>query len=484
MHPRKLAAGALVATAASIAALVGTVTPPASAATITAAPVADTYVASDAPGTNFGTRGNYWLDRSPNRRILMKFSVSGLTGPVTSAKLRMHVDNVTDAQSPGGGTYRLMSNTSWTETGATWNSQPAIDGVTLGSIGSVARNTWVELDVTGKITGNGTYSIGVTTTSSNGAAFDSRESGILWLLSSCSSPGRRRRQVIPSWSVQATSRTPPSATRPPQPLLDGIPGTVFTTGDNAYPNGTLADFNTYYEPTWGRHKARTRPSPGNHEYNTSGAAGYFGYFGALAGPADRGYYSYDLGDWHVVSLNSEISMVAGSAQETWLRSDLAASTKPCTLAYWHKPLFTSSDQPHRDTGDAAAVPGPVRLRRRSGGRRPQPPLRAVRSDEPTRCARHHRGVRSFVAGMGGASHYGFTYPRAEQRGPQRHRVRRAEVHVAQRQLRLAVRPGGWPVVHRQRHQRLPLGLVLSPSPEGTPRSPPGTQSTSPSARFA
>ena len=95
----------------------------------------------------------------------------------------------------------------------------------------------------------------------------------------------------------------------------------------------------------GRHKARTRPSPGNHEYNTPGAAGYFAYFGALAGPSDRGYYSYDLGNWHVVSLNSEISMVAGSAQETWLRSDLAASAKPCTLAYWHKPLFTSSAHP-------------------------------------------------------------------------------------------------------------------------------------------
>ena len=109
----------------------------------------------------------------------MRFNVSGLTGAVVSAKLRMHVDNVTGAESPSGGTYRLMSNESWTETVATWNTQPAINGVTLGSIGAVARSTWVELNVTGKITGNGTYSIGVTTTSSNGAAFDSRESGSL-----------------------------------------------------------------------------------------------------------------------------------------------------------------------------------------------------------------------------------------------------------------------------------------------------------------
>ncbi len=407
MHTRKLAAGALVATAASIAALVGTVTPPASAATITAAPVADTYVASDAPGTNFGTRGNYWLDSSPNRRILMKFNVSGLTGPVTSAKLRMHVDNVTDAQSPGGGTYRLMSNTSWTETGATWNSQPAIDGVTLGSMGSVARNTWVELDVTGKITGNGTYSIGVTTTQSNGAAFDSRESGSLapqLVFVTGTAPPSGDPVLVGAGDI-ANSSAGDSATAA---VLDGIPGTVFTTGDNAYPNGTLADFNTYYEPTWGRHKARTRPSPGNHEYNTSGAAGYFGYFGELAGPANRGYYSYDLGDWHVVSLNSEISMVAGSAQETWLRSDLAASIRSCTLAYWHKPLFTSSEnhtgtlatrplfQALYDFGAEVVVAGHNHNYERFAPMSPQGVLETT------------AGVRSFVAGMGGASHYGFT----------------------------------------------------------------------------
>ncbi len=124
-------------------------------------------------------------------------------------------------------------------------------------------------------------------------------------------------------------------------LLDGIPGTVFTAGDNAYPSGTTANFADCYEPTWGRHKARTRPAPGNHDYRTSGAAAYFAYFGDNAGPAGRGYYSYDLGGWHVVSLNSEISSRSGSAQERWLRADLAANTKQCTLAYWHKALFSS-----------------------------------------------------------------------------------------------------------------------------------------------
>jgi hypothetical protein len=123
-------------------------------------------------------------------------------------------------------------------------------------------------------------------------------------------------------------------------LLDGIDGTVFTAGDNVYPSGRATDFTNCYEPTWGRHKARTRPSPGNHDY-ISLAVPYFAYFGAHAGPPGRGYYSYDLGAWHIVSLNSNLPMFAGSPQEQWLRADLAANRTECTLAYWHHPRFSS-----------------------------------------------------------------------------------------------------------------------------------------------
>jgi PKD repeat protein len=124
-------------------------------------------------------------------------------------------------------------------------------------------------------------------------------------------------------------------------LLDGIPGTVFTTGDNAYPNGSDADFANCYEPSWGRHKARTRPAAGNHEYNTPRATGYFAYFGAAAGDPAGGYYSYDLGAWHVVVLNSNIDVSATSPQLQWLRQDLAASQARCTIAYWHHSRFSS-----------------------------------------------------------------------------------------------------------------------------------------------
>ncbi len=127
-------------------------------------------------------------------------------------------------------------------------------------------------------------------------------------------------------------------------LLDDIPGVVFTTGDNAADDGSLASYEQCYDPTWGRHKSRTRPAPGNHDYSVPGAAGYFQYFGDVAGDPPKGYYSYDVGDWHIVVLNSvndEVDTSRGSEQEQWLRADLAATDKECVLAYWHHPRFYS-----------------------------------------------------------------------------------------------------------------------------------------------
>jgi hypothetical protein len=135
-------------------------------------------------------------------------------------------------------------------------------------------------------------------------------------------------------------------------LLDGIAGVVFTAGDNVYNNGTTTEFQSCYDPTWGRHKARTRPSPGNHDYIQPNAAPYFAYFGASAGPAGLGYYSYDLGAWHVVSLNSNIAADTASPQAQWLRADLAAHPATCVLAYWHHPLFSSGSNGNIQRMDA------------------------------------------------------------------------------------------------------------------------------------
>jgi hypothetical protein len=187
-------------------------------------------------------------------------------------------------------------------------------------------------------------------------------------------------------------------------LLDNIAGSVFTLGDNAYSSGTPTEFSSCYDPTWGRHKSRTYPSPGNHDYNTSGAAGYFGYFGAAAGPSGRGYYSLDLGSWHIISLNSEVSMSAGSAQEQWLRADLAASTKQCTLAYWHKPRFSSGTshgsmveaqplwQALYDHGAEIVMSGHDHEYERFAPQTPTGAPDAV------------KGIREFVVGTGGRNH--------------------------------------------------------------------------------
>jgi len=140
------------------------------------------------------------------------------------------------------------------------------------------------------------------------------------------------------------------------PRLDA----VLTAGDNQYLIGSLDAFRGSYDPSWGRLKAITRPSPGNHEYLTESASGYFAYFGAAAGPPGRGYYSFDLGAWHVVSLNANCGFVGGcgaaSPEVRWLRRDLARSSAKCTLAYWHQPRFSSglhgSDTSYRELWQA------------------------------------------------------------------------------------------------------------------------------------
>ena len=128
-------------------------------------------------------------------------------------------------------------------------------------------------------------------------------------------------------------------------IIEKIPGTVFAAGDLAYPDGSDEQFANCYDPTWGRFKNRTRPAPGNHEYHTDGASAYARYFGAAAGDPTKEYYSYTLGRWRVIVMNSECSEAmgcdAGSPQGKWLRHELTVNTAPCTVAYFHKPLFSS-----------------------------------------------------------------------------------------------------------------------------------------------
>jgi Calcineurin-like phosphoesterase len=130
-------------------------------------------------------------------------------------------------------------------------------------------------------------------------------------------------------------------------LIDKIPGTVFAAGDLAYDRGTYEEFENCYQPTWGRFKKRTKPAPGNHEYNGSEASGYFRYWGAQVGDPEKGYYSFELGAWHIIALNTNCEVKAlggcaeGSPEEVWLREDLAAHANSCIVAFGHHALFSS-----------------------------------------------------------------------------------------------------------------------------------------------
>ena len=199
-------------------------------------------------------------------------------------------------------------------------------------------------------------------------------------------------------------------------LINAGLSAVLDLGDNQYYCGGYQAFMQVYDLTWGRVKAITHPAVGNHEYLTSGgtgcdntnanAAGYFQYFGAAAGSADKGYYSYDIGAWHIIALNSNCGNVggcaSGSPQYQWLQSDLAAHNNVCTLAYWHIPYFSSGGhaapntkafwQLLYDNNADVILDGHDHLYERFA---PQ---------SPTGTADPARGIRQFTVGTGGANH--------------------------------------------------------------------------------
>lgn len=195
-------------------------------------------------------------------------------------------------------------------------------------------------------------------------------------------------------------------------LIDQIPGTVFAAGDLAYEHGTYEEFQSCYQPTWGRFRQRTRPAPGNHEYTGSGASGYFRYWGNQAGEVAKGYYSYDLGAWHIVVLNTNCAVKdlvgcgQGSPEETWLRQDLAEHPKACILAYGHHALFSSGVFPkharhaelHFFWKDLYAAHADLILAAHEHS------YERFAPQDPEGRADAKHGIREIVVGTGGRSH--------------------------------------------------------------------------------
>lgn len=218
-------------------------------------------------------------------------------------------------------------------------------------------------------------------------------------------------------------------------LIDKIPGTVFAVGDLAYPDGSDEQFANCYGPTWGRFKVRTRPAPGNHEYHKTGASGYARYFGEAAGDSSKGYYSYELGAWHIVVLNSECAEVGGceaaSPQGRWLKQDLAQHPVACTLAYFHQPLFSSGGK-HGNNPEMKPL---WDLLYNAGAEivinGHDHDYERFAAQDPEGHADAQHGIREFVVGSGGKNSHrkmGVTQPNSEARNDDTFGVLKLTLH--------------------------------------------------------
>jgi hypothetical protein len=200
---------------------------------------------------------------------------------------------------------------------------------------------------------------------------------------------------------------------------------VFALGDNAYENGTLSEYNNCYGPTWGLYKSRTKPVPGNHDYQTAGAAGYFNYFGVPK------YYAYNRGAWRIYALNSEIDVSSTSAQVAWLKKDLAANPKKCVLAYWHKPRWssTSAAASKMQTIWSILVDAKAELVISGHAHNYERFAQMNKNGQAV-----YPGLRQIVAGTGGEGHSGFgtILPASRARNASTYGV-----------LKLTLRPGGY-----------------------------------------
>ncbi|HUE99826.1 MAG TPA: DNRLRE domain-containing protein [Anaerolineales bacterium] len=372
---------------------------------------ADAWVDESNPDENNGSGATLRTDgqSDPDIESFIRFTVTGISGTVQSARFRVYAA----ANDSRDGPAVYMSNPAWEESEITWNTRPARISNAIDNKDRINSQTWVEYNVTSQVGENGRFSFVLVADSSDGIAFSSREGD------------------FPPELVITLGSDSPSTPTPPLPagaevfvgagdiascdndndddemtaqLLDAIPGTVFTTGDNAYSDGTYAEYMDCYEPTWGRHKERTRPVPGSHDYHTPGAAGYFQYFDNIPE-----YYAYDLGAWRIYAMNSEIDISPNGPQVTWLQSDLAENPSECVLAYWHRPRWSSGVEHGRDPTvqtlwevlyDAGAE---LVLNGHEHNYERFMPMDARGEPDPL-------GVREFVVGTGGADLYSFDTP--------------------------------------------------------------------------
>ncbi|MFN2488520.1 MAG: DNRLRE domain-containing protein [Actinomycetota bacterium] len=390
--------------------------------------------------------------RNATKEAYLRFDLTGIGADdnVTKATLKLYATNASGC-SLGGEVLRAANDT-WVESTITWNNRPgAATGANLGTVTSWPANAYVSWDVTAAVVGGEKVSFVVRMPPScnvrKDSVFRSREAAKKPQL-----VVETDAQPTPSPTVSETPVPSPSGAPTPTPTpTESVPppgagtviaaagdiacksgdstnpcqqtatanlitsdpsiGHVLALGDNQYENGSLAEYLAGYDKSWGAFKAKTKPSVGNHEYVTMNAQGYRDYFGTGSGPL---YYSFDVGDWHVVAIDSNCKRLPtggtahgcakGSPQEVWLRNDLAADDSACTLAFWHHPRF-SSDAPLTqivplftdlyDDGAELVLSGHAHSYERFA---PQTPAGTI--DE-------NNGVVQFVVGTGGKNHRPF-----------------------------------------------------------------------------
>ncbi|MFN2471263.1 MAG: DNRLRE domain-containing protein [Gaiellaceae bacterium] len=389
-------------------------------ATVTVRAAADATISKAAPRANYGRERSLIVSGSPVLRSYLRFTIPNGTRTV-GAKLRLFVLR-------GGGILTVRpASARWNERSVTF-ARAARTGLPAVRVRVPSRGGWLTVNA-GRLVRSRIVSLALTTTSRRSMVLASRETN-----------ARAPQLVLQLEPPPPTEPPPPSiaaagniACDPASPSFNGGAGTdtecgmrrtsdllvnaglaaVLTMGDNQYPCGELEKFMTAFDPTWGRVKPLIRPALGNHdlECDFSGRArGYFSYFGAAAGEPGKGWYSFDIGAWHLIALMSECAAVGGcgpaSPQGQWLAADLAAHRNRCTLAYWHYPRFASGIQ-----GNQALV-SPF-----------WDALYAAGADVILNAHEHHyerfapqnpagqvdllRGIREFIVGTGGRELHGF-----------------------------------------------------------------------------